>query len=259
MGDPIDRGDITDDAFLGGQLQILQPRTGYRAGIDAVFLAAAVAGLPACTRRILDIGAGVGTVGLCIAVRCPTASVVLLERAPQLVALARENIDRNLLAARVTVVETAIGASVETLTAADLKPNSFDHVAANPPYHDAERGTRAPDPLKANSHAMAAADLDRWVRFMARMTKAGGMATLVHKADALPAILSAFTPRFGAIHILPLHPRQGAPASRILVHGVKGSRGPLVLLPGFMLHGDDTAFTDAAKDVLRDGASLAMR
>ena len=32
---------LTDDAFLGGRLHMLQPEKGYRAGIDAVFLAAA--------------------------------------------------------------------------------------------------------------------------------------------------------------------------------------------------------------------------
>ena len=34
--------ELTDDAFLGGRLRVLQPRTGYRAGNDPVVLAAAV-------------------------------------------------------------------------------------------------------------------------------------------------------------------------------------------------------------------------
>jgi hypothetical protein len=33
---------LSDDAFLGGKLQLLQPEKGYRAGIDAVLLAASV-------------------------------------------------------------------------------------------------------------------------------------------------------------------------------------------------------------------------
>jgi FkbM family methyltransferase len=259
MSTPITSGDITDDAFLGGQLQLLQPRTGYRAGIDAVFLAASVAVPPASAARVLDVGSGVGTVGLCIAARCPAASVVLLEREPQLAALARENVDRNRFVGRVAVAELTVGAPVAALDAAHLTPNSFDHVVANPPYHDTGRGTRAPDPLKAASHEMVADQLDDWVRFMARVTKAGGTATLVHKADALPAVLAAFTHRFGAVHVLPLHPREGAPASRILVQGIKGSRAPLVLLSGFVLHDEGSAFTPRAKAILRDGAGLTLR
>ena len=57
----------TDDAFLGGALQILQPKSGYRAGLDAVMLAAAVPAAAESPMRVLDVGAGVGTAGLCLA------------------------------------------------------------------------------------------------------------------------------------------------------------------------------------------------
>ena len=56
-----------------------------------------------------------------------------------------------------------------------------------------------------------------------------------------------FDARFGALKVLPLHPRAGAPAHRVLVQGIKGSRGPLQLLPGFVLHGDGNAFTPARR------------
>ena len=52
----------TDDAFLGGRVQVLQPRKGFRAGLDAVMLAAAV---PArAGDRVCELGAGVGTAGV---------------------------------------------------------------------------------------------------------------------------------------------------------------------------------------------------
>ena len=34
--------ELSRDGFLGGKLQILQPKSGYRAGIDPVLLAASV-------------------------------------------------------------------------------------------------------------------------------------------------------------------------------------------------------------------------
>ena len=58
----ISDSDLTRDAFLGGRLYLWQPRTGYRAGVDPVLLAASV---PA--RRgesVLDLGCGVGTAAL---------------------------------------------------------------------------------------------------------------------------------------------------------------------------------------------------
>ena len=81
---------------------------------------------------------------------------------------------------------------------------------------------------------------------------------MVHKADALPRLLAALATRFGSLKILPLHPRQDAPAHRVLVQGVKGSRGPLQILPGFVLHEGDGAFTPGAQDILRAGAPLSM-
>ena len=38
----IDLDALTEDEILGGQLRLLQPRHGYRAGMDAVLLAASV-------------------------------------------------------------------------------------------------------------------------------------------------------------------------------------------------------------------------
>ena len=35
------RGDLTEDAFLGGRLRLRQPLKGHRAGHDAILLAAA--------------------------------------------------------------------------------------------------------------------------------------------------------------------------------------------------------------------------
>jgi tRNA1(Val) A37 N6-methylase TrmN6 len=250
--------EVTDDAFLGGALHILQPRSGYRAGLDAVMLAAAVAAEAGRPLRVLDVGAGVGTAGLCLACRVAAAEVVLLEREPQLAALAAENIARNGLAERVRVAAGAVGAPAEELRALGLAAESFGHVIANPPFHSEHAGTPAPDALKAGAHAMPEDELKRWARFLARMTAPGGAATVIHKAEALAALLAALDGRFGALKVLPLHPRQGAPAQRVIVAGIKGSRAPLQLMPGFVLHEDGNAFTPAAQAILRAGAPLPM-
>ncbi|MEO0916318.1 MAG: methyltransferase, partial [Pseudomonadota bacterium] len=57
----------TDNAFLGGRLQVLQPAVGYRAGADPVLLAAAVDAGPG--HSVLDVGCGVGTALLCLGTR----------------------------------------------------------------------------------------------------------------------------------------------------------------------------------------------
>lgn len=250
--------DVTDDAFLGGALSVLQPRAGYRAGLDAVMLAAVVSANGGRPVRVLDIGAGVGTAGLCVARRLPSAEVVLLEREPALAALAGENIRRNGLDDRVRVVTAAVGAAAAELRALGLFEESFSHVIANPPYHDTAAGTLAPDAGKATAHAMPDEELQHWARFMARMSAPRGRAVIVHKAEALGRILVALDQRFGGIRILPLQPRGGAPAHRVIIEATKGSRAPLQLLSGFVLHVEGNGFTPEAEAILKGGAGLPV-
>jgi tRNA1(Val) A37 N6-methylase TrmN6 len=240
----------TDDRFLGGALSILQPKRGYRAGLDALLLAASIdAG-----RRVLDVGAGVGVVGLAVARRLPGAEVVLVEREPGLTVLARANCARNGLAGRVHVIEADIARPLGELALLQPLVHSFDHVLANPPYHT--RGQCTAGRSTGGAHAMGDGDLERWVRFMAAMAAPGGMLSLVHRPEALDAIIAATRGRFGGHVIRPLHARAGASASRVLVHAVKGSRAPLTLAAGLVLHEADGRFRPEIDAALRAGAAL---
>lgn len=257
-GKPLDLGgEVTDDAFLGGQLAILQPRQGYRAGIDAVLLAATVPpGEGPLT--VLDAGAGVGTVGLAVARRVAGARVVLLEAEPAMARLAGENIARNDLASRVTMAQGDLLAPAAELQRLGVGADCFEQVLVNPPYHAEGRGTPAGDAAKARANAMAESDLEQWLRAVARVTAPGGTATFIHKAEAIGALLAAMSGRLGAIRVLPIHPREGQPAHRVIVSGVKGSRAPLKLLAGFVLHGAGNAFLPRAEAILRGGEWLAL-
>jgi tRNA1(Val) A37 N6-methylase TrmN6 len=93
---------------------------------------------------------------------------------------------------------------------------------------------------------------------MARLAQPKGTATIIHKAESLGRLLAVLEGRFGALKVLPLYPRVGAPAHRVIVQGTKGSRAPLLLLPGFVLHGEGNAFTPEAQAVLAAGAALPM-
>jgi tRNA1(Val) A37 N6-methylase TrmN6 len=250
--------EVTEDTFLGDRLSLLQPARGYRAGIDAVLLAATVADFASQPSAILDCGSGVGTVGLCVAARCPQARVTLVEREPALVDLARRNVARNGFADTVNLVVGNITAPANHPDAPRLAPESFDVVLANPPFHDTAGGTRASNALKQVSHAMDAGELDAWIRFTARTCRPGGRVTLIHKADSLAALLAALKDRFGGLIITPIHSYAAKPAIRILLSGIKGSRAPLSLAPAVVLHDDGGAFTPYVGRILREGASLGV-
>jgi tRNA1(Val) A37 N6-methylase TrmN6 len=254
--------DLTDDAFLGGALSILQPATGYRAGLDAVLLAAAARPAIGAGARVLDAGAGVGVVGLAIAACVPDAQVTLVELDPVLADLARRNAERNGLAARVRVVIADVAAGGRTLHEAapdgGLAPASFEHVVTNPPFYAEGSGTPPRLGAKAAAHQMREGSLERWMAFLATAAAADGRLTLVHRADALALVLSALEGRFGSLRVLPVHPRAGAPASRIVVTAVKGSRAPLELKPGLVLQDAEGRYLPAVEAVLRHGAPLTI-
>jgi tRNA1(Val) A37 N6-methylase TrmN6 len=249
--------DITDDGFLGGRLKILQPAKGYRAGLDAVMLAAAIPAREG--ERVLEAGAGVGVASLCLASRVSGLEVAGLEVQPELVGLAGENIARNSFSENVSVTEGDIGLPVRDLAAAGFAPNSWHHVFANPPFHDPAASPAPPDASKAQSHHLTlGSDLGDWVRFCCVMARPKGTVTFIHRADALAALLAAMAGHLGGIEVFPLWPAAGKPATRVILRGQRDSRAPLVLRPGLALHSADGRFTPQAEGVLREGAPLRL-
>jgi tRNA1(Val) A37 N6-methylase TrmN6 len=250
-------GPPSEDAFLGGALRILQPRGGYRAGLDAVLLAATLEAKGG--ERVLDLGAGVGVVGLAAARRLNDIEVTLVERDPALAALARSNIAMNGLDRRVRVVVADVTRPLGEAPELDGLIARFAHALVNPPYHIEGRGTLAVEPAKAAANAMPAGALERWLRFAAAMLRPGGTVTLIHRPNALEELLAGLARRFGGAVLLPLHARPGEPASRLIVRAVKGSRAALELRPGLVLHKADHGFRPRIEAVLRHGSALELR
>src|SRR6266576_484018 len=101
--------EFTEDAFLGGKLRLRQPKSGHRAGHDAMLLAAATSARSG--DRVVDFGAGVGAA-----------------------ALALDNAASNAIAAEVAVLDVA--STPEAFAAAGLSPDSVEVVLMNPPFND---------------------------------------------------------------------------------------------------------------------------
>jgi tRNA1(Val) A37 N6-methylase TrmN6 len=80
---------------------------------------------------------------------------------------------------------------------------------------------------------------------------------VVYRCDRLDDLLAALAGKVGEIVVLPLWPKSGRPAKRVLLRARKGVNSPLCLLPGLVLHEEDGRYTPAAEAILRDGAGLA--
>lgn len=238
----------TEDALLGGRVRLVQPRRGYRAAIDPVLLAAAVGAAPGET--VLDAGCGTGAAALCLAARLPGVEVVGLERDPALADLARAGIARSGLAGRVRVVAGDLLAPP-----AELRRQVFTWVMSNPPFLDAAQA-RLPDEPGRRAARVESCPPAAWIAACLARLAPGGRLVLVHRADRLADLLAALAGRAGEIAVLPVWPRPGTAAVRVLVRARKASRAPGRLLPGLVLHHPDGRFTEAAGAVLRGGEPI---
>lgn len=229
--------------FLDGRVRVTQPQTGFRAGLDAVMLAAAIPAHPGQTA--LELGSGAGTASLCLAARVPGLAVTGVEIDDLLVTLAQTNAAAN-------------GADVRFVAAdifalpAELK-RDFDHVFCNPPFHG--EGLASPDAARATA-LMDGGKLSDWLKLGLQRTVSGGYFTAILRADRLNEALAALPER--GVCALPLWPRIGESPKRVIVQARKGSGAPFALLPGLVLHRENGAWTNESEAVLRRGEALAL-
>ncbi|HEY6335280.1 MAG TPA: methyltransferase [Alphaproteobacteria bacterium] len=244
--------DTTEDGLLGGSVRLIQQAGGYRVAIDPVLLAAAVPA--AAGDHVLDAGAGVAAAALCLAARVPGVRVSGIESQRALVRLANDNADLNGMKDRVAIMEGDL-----LRPPPRLAPGGFDHVMANPPYLEPARASISPDAGKAAAGVEGAADLGAWVAFCLTMVRDKGSVTVIHRADRLDALLTAFHRKAGEIVVYPLWPvADGRPAKRVVVRARKGLASPMRLAAGLVLHRADGTYTPEAEAILRHGASLDL-
>ena len=237
----------TQDRFLGGRLTIEQPQKGYRAGVDPVFLAAAV---PArAGQSVLDLGCGVGVASLCLGARVPGLNLYGVEINADHAALAVKNADANGITFHVAPSDLAALPD-------PLRSQTFDHVIANPPYFSS--GTKGAGALARHE----AIPLATWLTVGAKRLSPKGRLTLILRPDRLQDALAQMPSDMGSIEIQPLSPREGRDTTLVLISAVKGGRAALCLRAPILLHDGAAHTTDGndysaiARAVLRDGAAL---
>jgi len=244
---------MTDDGFLDGRLQILQPADGYRAATDPVFLAAAMRAKAG--ERVLELGCGAGVALACLLHRVPVHATGL-ELQQEYADLARQNMARNGLDAEIVQGDLAD-------MPASLRARSFDHVMMNPPFYESSRHSAPENAGKSTAFLEGDVALETWISMGLKRLKPLGWLTIIHRAERLGEMLSGLE-KAGDIHILPLSARNGRPARRVIVQARKGAFGPLVLRAPLVLHegdshradGDD--FSKTARKILRDGNALVI-
>jgi tRNA1(Val) A37 N6-methylase TrmN6 len=238
--------DVTEDRFLNGRITVRQTADGFRSGLDAVMLAAAVP--EGQEAEVMELGAGAGAASLCLAARVSPYRVTSIEIDAALAELANANARANRMDTRVRFV------AADALHLPQSLKRDFAHVFSNPPFHG--EGLAAPDAARRRA-LQDDGRLADWLEIGAKRTVSGGTFTTIIRADRLGEALAVLPPT--GIVVFPLWPRAGEGAKRVILQLRKGSSAPLAILPGLVLHSADGRFTPEADAILRDGASLALR
>ena len=226
-------------------LILSQPARGYRYSLDPFLLADF--SRPRQRERILDLGAGVGVIGLLLARRHPTVHVVGIELQEELARHAAENVRASGLARRVHIVRADLREAPRL-----LPPEHFHRVVANPPFRRAGSGAAPPEPGRAAARQETTFGLADLARVSAAMLRFGGELDVIHLAERLPELFSSLA----ACGMEPKALRLVAPfpsaAPRLcLVSAVKGGRPGLRVLPPLAIHEHPGQLTGEAEKALK--------
>lgn len=237
--------DYSEDYLLNRRIKIFQPQEGYRAAIDAVFLASMIDTKKVKTgMKILDVGSGTGAVSLCLAYR-------LKDKKPEIIGLEIQEELQKL--SNLSAVSNGFDYLCYELCDIREKNNDkagvFDFVVTNPPYSDHDMPS--PNESKKQAHNMENFDLSKWLSACLKMLKPKGNIALINRTEALNEILMTMHNKAGNIQILPLYSKEGQSAKRILILAEKGSRAPTKILPPLYTHDKEGNYSKEAEKILR--------
>jgi tRNA1(Val) A37 N6-methylase TrmN6 len=128
---------------ISGHFRLFQLRDGHRFSTDDILTAWYGTSWCPTARTGLDLGSGVGTVGLICAWRLPGVRMVTIEAQSESVALARKSAHYNGLAERYEIREGDLRDS-DLLRAGE----KFDLITGSPPYFPPESGVKSEHPQK---------------------------------------------------------------------------------------------------------------
>ena len=237
----------TDQTGFGNIVVIQDGRTGY--GVDAVLLAAFAAGetgAPAAVKgsRVADLGTGSGIVAFTLHNKTGGARITGFDVQPSAVDRAERACEMNGLTEDIGFICSDVNDLPDAYPGFQ---SDFDSVVSNPPYFRRtpdESGAADPDSRYIARHETSAG-IEDFARCASYLLKASGSLYMVHRPDRLPDIICAMrscgiepkTMQFVA-------PQKGKAANIVLIHGIKGARPELHMLPDLAVHTEDGGYTD---------------
>ena len=195
------------------------PQGSFPLSTDSMVLAH-FASLPR-NAKVLDLGAGAGTLGLLLCDKDPNCQVTGLEITQEAHQAALSNIARNDLAARLT----SICSDVRHVPS-EFAPGSFHCCISNPPYFSGGPASQS-TPLARREDCCTPEDLMKSAAWALRY---GGDFYLVHKPEKMAQLIACAAPyKLEAKRLSLIRHKEGGPITLILLQFRKGGKPGLIM------------------------------
>ena len=224
------RDKVTKDDLKAFDLQLFQPRHGYRYSLDPLLLARFCQTLKP-EGSIIDLGAGCGIISLVLARINPDASVVAVENNLEMAQIIEQNIQCNALADRVT------RHAEDVIHLRRSYPySSFDLVVSNPPFRTAGSGKISPKAGRDSARHETTAGLADFLAAAKYLVKPSGRICFIHLPSRLPEFISlAIGMKLSLLRLRMIHSNAESPATMFMIELAKGRRSePVVESPLFV-------------------------
>jgi len=226
-----------------GVVQITQSKKGHRLTLDSILLADFCRLKPGA--RILEPGAGSGVISILLAKKFPATAFFAVEVQQDLVRLCRENVLRNDLEGRVSVLEGNLG----EVKRSSAMPETFDAIVANPPYTRSGAGRQSPDAGRQIARHNQSGSLETWLDLGTSLRNRGAY-FLVFPAARTGELLSLLRERkLEPKRLRFVHPQADKPASIVLVEAKKTAGVGLEVMPPLIVHAEGGGYSEEVRTI----------
>ena len=220
-------------------LQLFQPRNGYRYSLDPLLLARFCSPLQS-GGSIADLGAGCGIIALVLARLNPETSVVAIENNPEMAALVERNSQHNGLASRVSIsTEDIINLRKK------IPVSTFDLVVSNPPFRTAWSGKVSPKAGRDSARHETTAGLADFLAAAKYLVKPSGKICFIQLPSRLPEFLAlAVGMKLSLLRLRMIHNNADSAATMFMAELGKGRRCQPVVEPPLFVRDMNGEYTD---------------
>lgn len=235
--------DLSSDKVLGGAISLLQPKKGFRVGIDSILLSSSIKNFTSC----LELGSGSGVISICLARRILNSKIIGVENNKLLIEIANRNlINNDLNSSKINFYHfDVIGEKFSK-----IYNDFFDQVVMNPPYFNKANINLSKNYNKATAKYLDASSLNDWIEVAYKKLVKKGYLNFVYRTGALSNVFSLLDSKWGDIRIFPLWPKMRKQSKLFLIQARKDSKAETKLLPGLILHNEDGSYTNDCNNVL---------